>query len=159
LIKRKNASSIIVLILVAESVYAAFFSSIAYILFSSVNMVMEVMLALLATTFGSPDEAVLISLVYLSTSSLLALYASQTTFSVGLTALNLFLAWQVATSWRHIYYALLAQSVMVIAISLFIMPEAAGAFLIVTSFLLLIASQSREVKISRGGKVKDGRRE
>lgn len=152
--KRKPVLDLVTLLLVAEATYAAFFSFTVYTLLSSISMVRGEAL-LLSAVARSLEEAVLISLVYASASSLLPLYTSQTVFSIGLTAFNLFIAWRVATFWRYTYYALLAQPATVIITSLLIMPEATGAFFIVISFLLLIASQSREFRASRGRKVEE----
>jgi len=153
-LERKTVLNLVMLLLVAEAAYAAFFSFTAYTLLSSVSVIRGEAL-LLGAAFSSPEEVVLISLVYASASSLLPLYTSQTVFSIGLTAFNLFMVWQVNKFWRYIYHALLAQPVIVVIASLLTMPEAVGAFFIVISFLLLIASQNRELRKSRKKKVEE----
>ncbi|MBS7287233.1 MAG: hypothetical protein KIH01_00395 [Candidatus Freyarchaeota archaeon] len=137
-------STVIVLLLV-EAVYAAFFSFTTYALLSSVEVVRGTALTLLGIAPSSPGTELTL-LVYFSVSSLLPLYTSQITFSIGLMAFNLLLAWRVTSPWRYNYHVILTQLTVVVVVSLLVMPETVGAFFIAVSILLFVASQSREIK-------------
>lgn len=152
--RRQPVLSAVIVLLLAEAVYAAFFSFTAYTLLSGVEAVRGAALTVLGASLSSPEVALTL-LVYFSASSLLPLYTSQIAFSVGLMIFNLLLAWRIASPWRYNYHVILIQLTVVVVVSLLLMPEAAGAFFIAVSILLLAASRSREIKrkVALKGKV------
>ncbi len=144
--KYPEAMMVTILLLIVEAVYAFFAAFTSYILLSTVDAARHVTLILLITALTSLSELALLFLVLLSASSLVWLYALEVVFLVGLAAINLFLVWQMTLFWKYSYYAVLVQLVTVVVLSLLLMPEATGGFLIALSFLLFLALQSRELK-------------
>ncbi|MEM1658709.1 MAG: hypothetical protein QXK94_06730 [Candidatus Jordarchaeales archaeon] len=141
----KSVMRIITLLLSVEVVYAALFSYIVYALLSSVNDVRSATLPLLGAT-SNPLNMMLTAFIYSSISTLPSIYALQLAFSLWLLAFNIILLWRMTSPWKYNYHVLLAQPVIVIVTSIFLMPNAAGAFLIVVSILILAALQSKVVK-------------
>lgn len=141
----KPVMRIIILLLFIEVIYAALFAYITCAMLSSVNDVRNAALLLLGAA-SNPLSAMLTASVYLSASTLPPIYTLQLAFSLWLLAFNLILVRRITSPWKYNYQVLLAQPIMVIVVSIFLMPNAAGAFLTVVSILVLAALNSREVK-------------